>query len=237
MKNKLVFLLLLVLGLWISFLEINFYKTIASKKQMEDRLSAQEGQITTLESENKRLNEQLSESKSKNLEYEALISSLNKEIESLQKEIDGLELTKEPIEQSTNDKKNTDVEENVHTEASVSDNDNNPESEDEIIELYPTPPAYDAETDTTMYYYSNYELTAYVETGSPCADGDYPVVGYTAASNDPNLWHKTIYIEGIGYRYVHDTGGMDYNVVDIYFGDYDEAIEFGRQSANIYIVD
>lgn len=86
-------------------------------------------------------------------------------------------------------------------------------------------------------FYSTYELTAYIATGNPCADGVYPVVGYTAASNDPNLWHKWVYIEGLGRRYIHDTGGMPSNVIDIFTDTYDNAIMFGRQVANIYIIE
>ena len=88
-----------------------------------------------------------------------------------------------------------------------------------------------------MTYYSNMELTAYVWTGNPCADGVYPEAGYTAACNDPNLWHKWVYIEGVGLRYIHDTGGMASNVIDIYMGTFDACVSFGRQTANVYILE
>jgi 3D (Asp-Asp-Asp) domain-containing protein len=86
-------------------------------------------------------------------------------------------------------------------------------------------------------YAGTFELTAYEWTGNPCADGVYPEVNYTAACNDPALCHRWIYIEGYGIYYVHDTGGMASNVIDIYMGDYDSCIQFGRRSANIYFVD
>ena len=86
-------------------------------------------------------------------------------------------------------------------------------------------------------YMGVYELTAYIATGNPCADGVYPQVGYTVACNDPALWHHWIRIEGYGYYYVHDTGGMASNVIDIFKGSYDEAIQFGRQSGEVYIID
>lgn len=85
------------------------------------------------------------------------------------------------------------------------------------------------------YYYGTKELTAYCATGNACADGVYPSAGYTVASNDKNLWHKWVYIEGIGDRYVHDTGSMSVNVIDIYMDSYNECIMFGRQSADIYV--
>lgn len=86
-------------------------------------------------------------------------------------------------------------------------------------------------------YMGNYELTAYVATGNPCADGIYPNSGYTAACNDPSLWHKWIHIEGYGDYYVHDTGDMANNVIDIFMDNYDQAIEFGRREAEVYIIE
>lgn len=85
-------------------------------------------------------------------------------------------------------------------------------------------------------YAGSYELTAYIETGYPCADGVYPQVGYTAACNDPALWHKWVHIEGYGDYYIHDTGGMASNVIDIFVGSYDEAIQFGRREAEVYVI-
>ena len=93
------------------------------------------------------------------------------------------------------------------------------------------------EQEKTEYYIGTYELTAYTWTGNPCADGVYPSSGFTAASNDSRLWHHWIYIEGYGEVYVHDTGGMANNVIDIYMDSYDSCIQFGRQSANVYIID
>ena len=88
-----------------------------------------------------------------------------------------------------------------------------------------------------MTYLGCYDLTAYMWTGNPCADGVYPSCGYTVACNDPNLWHRWIYIEGYGTYYVHDTGGMpSYNIIDVYLGDYDSCIQFGRRSANVYLI-
>lgn len=88
-----------------------------------------------------------------------------------------------------------------------------------------------------MTYYANMELTAYIWTGNPCADGVFPETGFTVACNDAALWHRWIYIDGIGARYVHDTGGMGCGVIDVYVGDYDSAVNFGRQSADVYILE
>ena len=91
-------------------------------------------------------------------------------------------------------------------------------------------------------YYANYQCTAYKSTGNACADGVYPCEHVTVASNDPNLWHKVIEISGTGtdwdgIYYVHDTGGMSSNVIDIFIDDYSECIQFGRRNADIYIID
>lgn len=97
------------------------------------------------------------------------------------------------------------------------------------------PDLEEAEEQPEQTYMGCYELTAYIETGNPCADGVYPEVGYTVACNDSRLWHKWIYIEGYGDYYVHDTGGMANNVIDIFVASYDEAIQFGRRAANVYV--
>lgn len=86
-----------------------------------------------------------------------------------------------------------------------------------------------------MSYAGYYELTAYEYTGSTCANGNMPTVGYTVACNSLPLGTQ-IYIEGYGYYVVEDTGGMGGNVIDIYLGDPGACIQFGRQGANVYIV-
>lgn len=89
----------------------------------------------------------------------------------------------------------------------------------------------------SMTFYATLELTAYEWTGYPCADGVYPVEWWTVASNDPGLWHRRIHIEGYGDFYVHDTGGMSMNVLDLYLGDVDACYQFGRRTANVYVYD
>lgn len=105
-------------------------------------------------------------------------------------------------------------------------------------EVPPTFWAQQINTEEHRTYVGEYELTAYIWTGNPCADGVYPCEGVTVASNDPALWHKCVYIEDYGVFYVHDTGAMSDNVIDIYVGDsYEKAVEFGRRSANIYVIE
>ena len=100
------------------------------------------------------------------------------------------------------------------------------------------PPTYWVQDVEEGEYAGVYELTAYTHTGNNCADGVYPCAGVTVASNDPKLWHKTIRIEGYGDFYVHDTGGMSSNVIDIFMDSYSECIQFGRKKGiKVYILD
>lgn len=100
------------------------------------------------------------------------------------------------------------------------------------------PPTYWVQDVEEGEYVGTYELTAYTHTGNNCADGVYPCAGVTVASNDPKLWHKTIRIEGYGDFYVHDTGGMSNNVIDIFMDSYSECIQFGRKKGiKVYILD
>ena len=82
----------------------------------------------------------------------------------------------------------------------------------------------------------SYELTAYTWTGNQCANGEYPTAGLTIASNTLPLGTR-VYIEGIGERVVQDTGGMGNGVIDIYMDSYDACIQFGRQSAEVYVLE
>lgn len=92
------------------------------------------------------------------------------------------------------------------------------------------------EQEPEMTYYGTMEMTAYVATGNPCADGVYPQVGLTVACNNSELWHKTIFIEGYGTRYVHDTGSMGKGVIDLFVGSLDEAYNIGRRKVEVYII-
>ena len=90
--------------------------------------------------------------------------------------------------------------------------------------------------DDGMSYYTSSWTTAYAWTGNRCADERWPELGYTAASSDPNLWNKWIYIDGVGEFYIHDycpnTG-----VIDIYMGDEESCWEYGSSVRDIYIID
>ena len=89
-----------------------------------------------------------------------------------------------------------------------------------------------------MTYLGDYWQTAYIWTGYPCADGVYPSEGYTVACNNPNLWHRWIYIDGIGARYVHDVGGMStWEHVDIYVGTMDNVWQVPSQRVGVWLIE
>lgn len=88
-----------------------------------------------------------------------------------------------------------------------------------------------------LEFWASCEITAYEWTGNPCKNGEWPVVGYTAANNVlPN--GTKIYIEGIGERTVHDTGATWHqaNWVDVYMGDKATCDAFGVQQRDVYLV-
>lgn len=87
-----------------------------------------------------------------------------------------------------------------------------------------------------MTFLGVYELTAYEWTGNRCANGNYPTCNYTVACNSLPLGTQ-IFIEGMGTYVVEDRGGMADSVIDIYMGDYDTCIQFGRRTANVYIIE
>lgn len=90
--------------------------------------------------------------------------------------------------------------------------------------------------DDGMTYYTSSWTTAYAWTGDTCADERYPELGYTAASSDPNLWNKWIYIDGVGEFYIHDHCPNE-GVIDIYMGDEESCWEYGSSVRDIYIID
>lgn len=88
-----------------------------------------------------------------------------------------------------------------------------------------------------LEYLGTFEMTAYEWTGSPCANGNYPTVGYTVACNSLPLG-TTVYIEGVGYRVVEDRGAEWHGDwwMDLYLGDVDSCYEWGVRSVDVYIV-
>lgn len=92
--------------------------------------------------------------------------------------------------------------------------------------------------DNGMVYLGTYEITAYEWTGNPCANGNYPTEGYTAACNSLPFG-TVVYIDGIGYRTIEDRGATWHSEtwIDVYMGDEWTCNQFGRQYLDVYIVE
>ena len=88
---------------------------------------------------------------------------------------------------------------------------------------------------TNMTYLGNLKITGYVATGNPTASGYYPYVGGVAMSRSYGLpYGTTIYIEGLGYYTLNDTG-CDYGIVDVFCNTIQECYNITSYK-NVYIV-
>ena len=58
-----------------------------------------------------------------------------------------------------------------------------------------------------------------------------------AADKSKYPFGTVLYIEGLGERIVQDVGGaIKGNRVDVYFNNHEDALAFGRQTLNAYVV-
>lgn len=89
-----------------------------------------------------------------------------------------------------------------------------------------------------MTYMGEWRITAYAYTGSPCANGNFPSVGYTVACNSLPFGTK-VYIDGVGARTVEDTDGgrMGNEWIDLYLGSVSECIQWGDQTRKVWMVE
>ena len=98
------------------------------------------------------------------------------------------------------------------------------------------PPGYEE----GMEYWEHlgqFDVTAYTWTGNACANGNFPMAEYTVACNSLPFGTE-IYIEGLGHRFVEDRG-PDYlgsNWLDVYMDTYDECVNWGIQTRDVYLV-
>ena len=88
-----------------------------------------------------------------------------------------------------------------------------------------------------MELLGTWRVTAYAETGYPCANGNYPQTGYTVACNSLPFGTQ-IYIEDVGFRTVEDRGpawlGSEW--CDLYLGDYNSCVQWGSQQKKVWRV-
>ena len=133
--------------------------------------------------------------------------------------------TEEEVIPDDNKNENTD-----YTETEV------PEEQEEYTEDIPQ-----ENTSSNEEYLGTYTLTAYCgcETcnggnAGVTAMGVEPSEGWTVACNSLPLGTQ-ISINGSTYE-VQDTGNMDDGTIDIFMNSHDEALNFGVQSADVYII-
>jgi 3D (Asp-Asp-Asp) domain-containing protein len=85
----------------------------------------------------------------------------------------------------------------------------------------------------SMKYLGALSSTAYTHTGNNMANGEKPYEGAVACNLVP-IGTK-IYIEGYGYFVVKDRIGHG-SQLDIFMDTYDECIQFGRRTLQVYVV-
>ena len=90
---------------------------------------------------------------------------------------------------------------------------------------------------TEMELLGEWRVTAYAETGSPCANGSYPQTGYTIACNSLDFGTE-VYIEDVGFRTVEDRGPawLGDAWCDLYLGEYDACVQWGDQTRKVWRV-
>ena len=116
-----------------------------------------------------------------------------------------------------------------------------PEIEENYTESESTPEEGNTETASDESFYGTFTLTAYCGcdicnggNAGVTASGAAPVEGWTVACNSLPLGTQ-VSINGNVYE-VQDTGNMDDDVIDIYMDSHEDALAFGVQSAEVYIV-
>lgn len=88
-----------------------------------------------------------------------------------------------------------------------------------------------------MEFLGEWRVTAYAETGSPCANGRCPTEGYTIACNSLPFETK-VYIEGVGFRTVEDRGPawLGDQWCDLYLEEYDACVQWGDRMKRVWKV-
>ena len=97
------------------------------------------------------------------------------------------------------------------------------------------PVAVEETEPVSMTYIGNLYITGYVATGNPTASGPYPYVGGVAMSRSYGFeWGTTIYIDGLGYYTLFDTG-CSYGVVDVFCNTIPECYDL-TSYRDVYVV-
>lgn len=81
-------------------------------------------------------------------------------------------------------------------------------------------------------------VTAYVWTGSPCANGSWPVAGVTCAGPRWVPLGTRVCIEGVGIRTVTDRTALRFDGrFDVFMDSRKAAIRFGKQTLKVKILE
>lgn len=98
-----------------------------------------------------------------------------------------------------------------------------------------------------MTYAGEYTIVAYCAEqyphicgGNPTTKSGEPVTPGVTVAADPDVMPlgTCIYIDGIGERVVQDTGGaIRGHKIDLAMESHQEAVEFGRRTAKIYVLE
>ena len=87
-------------------------------------------------------------------------------------------------------------------------------------------------------YLGKFELTYYCISGTT-ATGN-PTMEELTVAVDPNVipLNSKLYIDGLGVRVAHDTGGViKGNIIDVYVPDYDTCIQLGRtKNVDVWLI-
>lgn len=234
MKNKFIFIGDILLCVAVAMLCIECVLISGSLKNMGQQIEQLKTQVASLTDANTEIQYDIDNMAS---DTDAQIQSINDKLDKHQTDYEKLnkELQKNTEEEKKEEPEEVSKEVNEVVETYVAYDDapvvvEKSEPEIEVIEEVESEP----QSAPQNGYLGTYEITAYSWTGKPCADGVMPQEGVTAASNDPNLWHKWIYVDGIGDVYIHDTGGMGMGVIDIYMPSESDCVEWGRQTRDVY---
>ena len=104
--------------------------------------------------------------------------------------------------------------------------------------------AEDREIETVQPIIEEFIITAYCPCMKCCgktdgitASGDKATEGVTVAMDKSMPFGTKIYIDGVGERIVQDRGGaIKGNRIDLYFDSHQEALNFGRQTKQVTIL-
>ncbi len=98
----------------------------------------------------------------------------------------------------------------------------------------------------TMMYLGEFEATAYCPCEKCCGKSDGITATGTVATEgrtiavDPSVipYGTAVYIDGLGEFVAEDTGGaIKGNRVDVFFADHQDALDFGRQTVTVWIIE